>query len=271
MKALNVTTIEAFDDNYIWLIHANVSPESSYKNDIIIVDPGDKDPVLKAIRTHHYNPKAIFITHHHGDHCGGVQALVEHYDIPVYGPAKENIPELTHSCKQEDIIDFEEMKLSFKVMDVPGHTRGHIAFLSQIESRQACLFIGDTLFAGGCGKLFEGTFEQMQHSLSLLLDLDNDTLVYCAHEYTQDNLKFAIIVEPENQALIKRIEDTHKLRKNNQPSVPSLLQLEKQTNPFLRFNQPSLIRSAEKYAGHKLSNAVEVFKTVRLWKDALDA
>ena len=271
MSPLNISRIESFDDNYIWLIHDNSPSSKANKADIIIVDPGDDEPVLKAITKHHYNPVAIFITHHHGDHCGGVKSLVNHYNIPVYGPANENIPGLTKACSNNDTLHFDDMNLSFKVMDVPGHTTGHIAFLAQPSTLQQCLFIGDTLFAGGCGKLFGGTFEQMQHSLSLLLDLDDDTLIYCAHEYTQDNLKFAIITEPENKALQKRIDDTNKLRLNNQATVPSLLKLEKETNPFLRFNQPSIIHSAEKQAGKKLSDPVDVFKIIRLWKDQLDA
>jgi len=262
MKALKVTRINAFNDNYIWLIHSNLEANDKA---IIIVDPGDSQPVLEFLKKHNYKPHAILITHHHYDHCDGVDDILEHYDIPVYGPANEKIKAVTIKCQQDDIINFDDMDLSFQVMDVPGHTKGHIAYLGQQS-----LFIGDTLFAGGCGRLFEGTFEQMQHSLASLLELDEQTMIYCAHEYTQDNLKFAIIAEPENQLLLKRIDDTNKLRAKQKATVPSSLKLEKQTNPFLRFNEPSIIKAAEKYCGEELDNPVKTFKVTRLWKDALD-
>ncbi|MFK5984779.1 MAG: hydroxyacylglutathione hydrolase [Pseudomonadota bacterium] len=262
MKALNVSRIPAFEDNYIWLIHSNNQANEKH---IIIVDPGDETPVFEAIKEHHLIPQAIFITHHHADHCGGVKGLLEFYDIPVYGPTNEEINLLSMHCKQGDIITFDEMDLSFSVMDVPGHTKGHIAYFGQQS-----LFIGDTLFAGGCGRVFEGTFKQMQQSLDSLLGLDDQILVYCAHEYTQDNLKFAVIAEPENQALLQRIKETDILRSKNQPTVPSLLKLEKETNPFLRFNQPSIISAAEKYCGHLLTNPIDTFTIIRQWKDALD-
>ena len=262
MKALNVSRLKAFEDNYIWLIHSN---NPANEKSIIIVDPGDQDPVLDAIKNNHYQPHAIFITHHHGDHCGGVKEILQHYDIPVYGPTNEQIRSVSHHCKQDDKIIFDDMNLSFSVMDVPGHTRGHIAFLGH-----QCLFIGDTLFAGGCGKLFEGSFEQMQQSLASLLELDDQTLIYCAHEYTQDNLKFALIADPKNKALLQRIDITNKLRNKQQATVPSLLKLEKATNPFLRFNETSIIDNAEKYSGLTLTNPVDTFKVVRQWKDLLD-
>jgi hydroxyacylglutathione hydrolase len=262
MKALNVSRISAFNDNYIWLIH---SKNETNDKAVIIVDPGESIPVLEFIKKHQYQPQAIFVTHHHYDHCDGVEDILEKYNIPVYGPAKEKINSVTIKCKQDDIINIDAMDISFQVLDVPGHTKGHIAYLGHQS-----LFIGDTLFAGGCGRLFEGTFEQMQHSLASLLELDEETLIYCAHEYTQDNLKFAIIAEPDNQQLLKRINDSNKLRAKQYATVPSLLKLEKETNPFLRFNQPSIIEAAEKYSAQKLYNPVDIFKVVRLWKDALD-
>ncbi|MCU7835633.1 MAG: hydroxyacylglutathione hydrolase [gamma proteobacterium symbiont of Taylorina sp.] len=266
MSKVKVTYIPAFDDNYIWFIHG--LSEKHAQNQIIIVDPGDEIPVIETIEALNYTPQAIFITHHHGDHTAGVSALVKKYQLPVYGPANENIPQISNKLSQQQetpAIYFPLMGLTFNILDVPGHTKGHIAYFGH-----QLLFIGDTLFAGGCGRIFEGTAEQMHHSLSKLLQMDDSTLVYCAHEYTRDNLNFAQRVEPENLYLKQRIEDTQILRQNNQPTVPSSLQLEKQTNPFLRFEMDSVKLAAEAFAGHPLNTPAEVFKTIRYWKDTLD-
>ena len=267
MNTINISYVPAFDDNYIWFIHG--LPEKHAQKQIIIVDPGDETPVIEAIEHFNYVPQAIFITHHHADHTDGVSALVEKYKIPVYGPANEahgHISSLiSHPLTEAQQINIASMGLSFKVLDVPGHTKGHIAY-----SGHQVLFIGDTLFAGGCGRIFEGTAEQMHHSLSKLLELDDATMIYCAHEYTQDNLTFAQRVEPHNEHLKQRIAHTNSIRSNKQPTVPSSLKLEKQTNPFLRFDQPSVITAAQNFSGHSLNTAAEVFKTVRYWKDTLD-
>ena len=263
MSKVKITCIPAFDDNYIWFIHG--LPEYHAQNQIIIVDPGEAAPVIAAIESSTYKPKAIFITHHHADHTAGVSALVKKYQLPVYGPSIENIPSITHYLTETDCISFPSMGLAFNVLDVPGHTKGHIAY----QGHQL-LFIGDTLFAGGCGRLFEGTAEQMHHSLSKLLELDDNTMIYCAHEYTLDNLKFAQIVEPDNSLLQERIGLTQSLRQNNQATIPSSLKLEKQTNPFLRFNLESVKLAAENFAQTTLNTPAEVFKTVRYWKDTLD-
>ncbi|MCU7939586.1 MAG: hydroxyacylglutathione hydrolase [gamma proteobacterium symbiont of Bathyaustriella thionipta] len=257
---LKISHVAAFDDNYIWFIHG--LPEKSAEKQIIIVDPGDAEPVINSIRHHNYLPQAIFITHHHHDHTGGIKELVDAYQIPVYGPANERIPHITYPLMEKQTISLTSMGLLFDVLDVPGHTIGHIAYLGHQS-----LFIGDTLFAGGCGRIFEGTAEQMHESLSKLLNLENDTMVYCAHEYTQDNLKFAQRVEPDNKQLIQRIEQTTQLRLSNQPTVPSTLELEKQTNPFLRFNIDSVKTAAENFAQKSLKTPAEVFRTVRYWKD----
>ncbi|WP_198265535.1 hydroxyacylglutathione hydrolase [sulfur-oxidizing endosymbiont of Gigantopelta aegis] len=258
-----VSRIPAFDDNYIWFIHglANLHAEQQ----IIIVDPGEAAPVIEAIKANDYQPQAIFITHHHADHTGGISELLKTYNIPVYGPQNETIESINFTLNEELSINMPDMGLSFDVLDVPGHTRGHIAYVGH-----HLLFIGDTLFAGGCGRIFEGTSEQMHHSLAKLLKLSDETMVYCAHEYTTDNLVFAQRVEPDNQQLQQRIEDTQILRNNNQSTVPSNLALEKQTNPFLRFDMASVRSAAENFAGHPLTTPAEVFKTVRYWKDTLD-
>ena len=268
-RSLKVSRIPAFEDNYIWFIHG--LPEKQAEKQIIIVDPGEAWPVLQSIEQNQYQPQAIFITHHHGDHTGGIREILSHFNIPVYGPVHESIPAISHKLDETQTVSLNSMGLSFKVLDVPGHTLGHIAYLYHAENKEdGSLFIGDTLFAGGCGRIFEGTAEQMHHSLDKLLQLDDNTWVYCAHEYTQDNLVFAQRVEPENTELLQRIKDTRELLSAGQATVPSLLKLEKQTNPFLRFNCQSVIKAAEQFAGKQLSTPAEVFATVRYWKDTLD-
>jgi len=258
-----ISTIDAFDDNYIWLIHG--LPDKSAQKQIIIVDPGDAYPVIEAIIQNNYLPQAIFISHHHYDHTGGIEKLLSAYPIPVYGPANERIAQLTHPLTEGETISFPEMGLSFRIIDVPGHTKGHIAYTGH-----SCLFIGDTLFAGGCGRIFEGTAEQMHHSLSKLLELSDATKVYCAHEYTQDNLNFALRVEPDNKRLQQRVKETEQLRLQHNATVPSTLKLEKQTNPFLRFDKDSVKIAAENFAKKTLDTPAEVFKVTRYWKDTLD-
>ncbi len=258
-----ISRIPAFDDNYIWFIHGVA--EKQAEKQIIIVDPGDAEPVIDAIESNQYLPQAIFITHHHGDHTGGINLLLNKYDIPVYGPKNEQIPQLTHALSDKQTISIDSMGLSYEILDVPGHTIGHIAYLGQQN-----LFIGDTLFAGGCGRIFEGTAKQMHNSLSKLLNLDDKTLIFCAHEYTQDNLNFAKIVEPKNKKLAQRILDTIKKRSNNEATAPSTLKLELQTNPFLRFDQDSVKTAAESFAKQSLKTPADVFKVVRHWKDTLD-
>lgn len=259
----SISRIPAFDDNYIWFIHGLAEKQAQKK--IIIVDPGDANPVIQAIEKNKLVPRAIFITHHHSDHTGGVKRLAEKYQLSVYGPENEQIPYITHPISEKQVISFESMGLSFEVLDVPGHTSGHIAYLGH-----QALFIGDTLFAGGCGRLFEGTAKQMHHSLSKLLKLNDTTMVFCAHEYTQENLVFAHRVEPDNNKLNRRIEQTAQIRSSNQATVPSSLLLEKETNPFLRFDVSSVRNAAESFSKQTLNTPAEVFKMLRYWKDTLD-
>lgn len=256
---LNIETIPAFDDNYIWLILDKARRYAA------IVDPGDEEPVIDYLQQHQIQPVAILITHHHGDHTGGIDALVKKYQIPVYGPASERIPSMTHPLKNADRLELTELAAEFEVIDAPGHTRGHILYYGH-----GMLFCGDTLFAGGCGRVFEGTMEQMYRAMEKIASLPDQTLVYCAHEYTEANLRFARVAEPDNSVLLQRIDDTHSLRQQGKATVPSLLALEKQTNPFLRCRVDSLIQAAESYAAKRLSGPAEVFATVRNWKDRLD-
>jgi len=256
---LNVVAIPAFEDNYIWLIL------DENRQFAAIVDPGDADPVLDYLSANGVTPIAILITHHHGDHTGGIRELIAAHPMPVYGPARERIPAMTHPLSEGDEVNLASMGLRLRVIDAPGHTSGHILYYGH-----GFLFCGDTLFAGGCGRLFEGTPGQMYDSLSKITALPDDTLVYCAHEYTADNLKFAKVAEPGNAELMQRIEDTRALRARGQATVPSRLGLEKQTNPFLRSEVTEIIRGAESFAGKTLASPAQVFATVRHWKDTLD-
>lgn len=263
---LTAQAVSAFDDNYIWLIR---HPD---KSQVAIVDPGDAGPVIDTLRTEGLEPVAILITHHHYDHVGGIADLLAQYPVPVYGPANEKIPHISHPLTEGDAVTLDALNAQFQVIDVPGHTSGHIAYYAKPTQNKetGMLFVGDTLFAGGCGRLFEGTPEQMHHSLSRIGALPDDTQVYCAHEYTEDNLVFARVAEPDNLALQKRQSSVQQARKQGLATVPSILGIEKATNPFLRSEQPDIIRAAEAFAGHALPTGAEVFATVRHWKDTLD-
>ncbi len=255
---LNVTPIRAFQDNYIWVIR------SSDGQRVTIVDPGDARPVLYALREEGITPVAILITHHHMDHVGGVRQLLEHYPkLPVYGPAHERITGITKRLVEGDTVTIPEIDAQFRVQDVPGHTSGHIAYYGE-----GALFCGDTLFTAGCGRLFEGSPVQMHASLSKIAALPGDTLVYCAHEYTLDNIAFAKWVEPNNTDLLQREQDARALRARDLPTVPSRLDVERSTNPFLRFNEPEVIAAAENFAGRRLAPGAETFGVVRYWKDS---
>jgi hydroxyacylglutathione hydrolase len=255
---LQVRRVDAFEDNYIWLAGTKDSPR------VAVVDPGDADPVFAALEANSLEPEAILITHHHPDHTGGIPELVDRYRIPVYGPAHERIGGITHPMEEGREIVLST-GLTFRVLDTPGHTRGHICYVGE-----GALFCGDTLFAAGCGRLFEGTAEQMHASLEKLAALPDDTLVYCAHEYTLANLAFARVAEPDNRDILERQNEARQIRERGDATVPSTMRLEKRTNPFLRSTNPELRAAAERFAGRSLEKPSEVFATVRHWKDTLD-
>jgi len=252
----SVLHVCAFEDNYIWLIRGR-SPDR-----VAIVDPGDAEPVLAALEKKHFQPVVILCTHHHGDHVGGIEDILRNYSVPVYGPARERIPAITHRLKEGDRVSLPELSLEFDVLDVPGHTAGHIAYYGA-----AMLFCGDTMFSAGCGRLFEGTPEQMYASLSKLAALPEETRIYCAHEYTEANLRFAAAVEPDNPDIQAHREWTRIVRARNQPTLPSTIGLEKRINPFLRADSPSARQAAETRCGQALDSGTEVFATLRRWKD----
>lgn len=252
-----VLHVRAFEDNYIWLIRGRSDSR------VALVDPGDAEPVLRALPALGLTPCAILCTHHHGDHTGGIEALVKHFSgLPVYGPGNENIHEISQPVCDDDRVSLLELGVEFQVLAVPGHTRGHVAYYGH-----GWLFCGDTLFSAGCGRLFEGTAAQMHRSLSRLAALPGETLVYCAHEYTLANLRFAATVEPGNAAIDHYRSECASLLQSGEPTIPTTIARELAINPFLRSDQPAVQAAATQHAGIRLENAVDVFAAVRKWKD----
>lgn len=246
----------AFEDNYIWLIRGNS------RDKVAIVDPGDEIPVLQLLQQQQLRPIAILCTHHHWDHSGGIAGLRAQYDIPVYGPAKESVKGLTQALVEGDRVSLPELGLEFEVLEIPGHTRGHIAFYGH-----NMLFCGDTLFSAGCGRLFEGTPEQMHASLNKLSHLPATTQVFCGHEYTLSNLQFAQAVEPDNGAIQEYFQLAREQRAQDLPTLPSSIDLEQRVNPFLRVMQDQVRRSATDHAHERLDTDIQVFAALRRWKD----
>ncbi|MBI2312132.1 MAG: hydroxyacylglutathione hydrolase [Betaproteobacteria bacterium] len=251
---VEIVPVPAFEDNYIWVIRRGARAA--------VVDPGDGAPVLEYFRREGIRPVAILNTHHHGDHVGGNDEILAEYPVPVYGPAAERIATVTHPLRENDVVSLPDLELDFRVLEVPGHTAGHIAYYGA-----NLLFCGDTLFAGGCGRLFEGTAEQMHRSLAKLAALPGDTGVYCAHEYTLANLRFAKAVEPANGDLLARDAAEQEKRRHGVPTVPSTIEVERATNPFLRCHVPAVVQAAETHAGKALAGPVAVFATLRTWKN----
>lgn len=243
-------------NNYIWLL------KNSTTKHIAIVDPGEAGPLLEKIEAEKLIPVAILITHHHWDHVNGIEDITAKFSIPVYTPKTESVNGSTNPVGEGDVVEISELDLQLKILDVPGHTSGAIAYYTD-----EMVFSGDTLFAAGCGRMFEGTAPQMHNSLSKFKTLSDDTLIYCGHEYTVANLQFASAVEPDNQEIQQRLVEAQLLRENNQPTVPTTLKLEKETNPFLRCEINSVIDAASRQSDKKLSVPHEVFAAVRQWKD----
>ncbi|OWW22771.1 hydroxyacylglutathione hydrolase, partial [Noviherbaspirillum denitrificans] len=229
------------------------------------VDPGDAAPILAALAEHGLALAAILLTHHHADHVGGVPALLERYRVPVFGPRSDGIAQVSQALGEGDIARVPGLSLDLRIIDVPGHTRGHIAYYS---AENNWLFCGDTLFAGGCGRLFEGTPEQMANSLDKLATLPEQTQVFCAHEYTLANLRFANEVEPDNMQLTTRIRSEQSKRDQGIPTVPSTIGLEKATNPFLRFREPHIADRLMSRGIISTREPIAVFTALREWKNS---
>jgi hydroxyacylglutathione hydrolase len=250
---LKISAISAFSDNYIWAIIA--------EDQCFVVDPGDAKPVFTFLEEHQLTLAGILITHWHGDHTGGIDELVKHFQVDVFGPASNNIPQITHTLADGNSL--EVLGRSFDVFTVPGHTLDHIAYYNKEES---LLFCGDTLFAAGCGRIFEGTPDMLHQSLKKLAALPKETAVYCTHEYTLANLAFACAVEPSNAQLALRLDECTALRKENKNTLPSSIALELSTNPFLRVTEPEVIEQALNQ-GASSDKPVDVFACLREWKN----
>jgi hydroxyacylglutathione hydrolase len=254
---LAVRPVRAFSDNYIWLIE---SP--SAQDRVIAVDPGDAQPVIAALQHQGLSLAAILLTHHHADHIGGVPELLRHWAVPVVGPDDTRIAHRTLTVHDGERCELPDLGLSFEILQVPGHTLSHIAFWGH-----GALFCGDTLFSAGCGRMFEGTPTQMNASLNRLRNLPPDTLMFCGHEYTAANLRFAVTVDPANRAALEYQAGVDRLRAAGNPSLPSSMATEIQVNPFLRCEDPAVVRAAERHVGKALKEPALVFGALRAWKD----
>ena len=252
---LEIVPLPAFQDNYIWTLRSGKFAA--------VVDPGESRPVSDYLEREGLTLAAILATHHHPDHVGGIAELVAKRKVPVFGPKGEPIPALTHPVGQDDRVEIPELAAaSFTVLDIPGHTRAHVAYYGL-----GSLFCGDTLFACGCGRVFEGTAAQMLASLSKLAALPDETRVYCGHEYTLANIRFARAVDPDNAVLAAREARAKRLRDAGRPTLPSTLGEERATNPFLRCAEPVVVESANKYLGSRIGDPVGVFAAIREWKN----
>ncbi len=253
---VEIWPIPVLGDNYVWILQSPTSP------DVVVVDPGSGPPVAAELAGRGLTVAAVLLTHHHSDHVGGVASLVEDRRAPVHGPAGEAIAGVDRPVNGGDRLEFSAVGVALEVLDVPGHTAGHIAFAGD-----GFVLCGDTLFAGGCGRVFEGTPAQMVGSLARLAALPSGTRIYCAHEYTEANLRFAAMVEPGNAALAARRDRVRELRGRGLATVPSTMADELGTNPFLRCAEPDVIAAAERHAGRAMADPVDVFATIRAWKD----
>lgn len=251
-----IRPVRVLDDNYAWILGPR---RGSFA---VVVDPGQAAPVAAALARRGQRPAAILLTHHHSDHVSGVLELVAENAVPVYGPRRDAIPTVDRPVGDGDRIEVREAELALDVIHVPGHTAGHVAYFGR-----GFVFTGDTLFGGGCGRLFEGSARELYGSVRRLAALPPSTEVYCGHEYTVANLRFAAEIEPGNLALATRLADATRRATRCEPTLPSTIADELATNPFLRCTEPGVVAAAERYAGRPLQDEIEVFAALRRWKD----
>ena len=266
---LTITPVPALSDNYIWILQRNDLPQ------VAIVDPGQSTPVIKYIQANKLQPVAILITHQHYDHTGGVAELLDAYpDIEIIGPDRDPsdiklsidlpIADLfTQKVCDGQVVEIPQLDIRFRVKAIPGHTLDHLAFYGE-----SVVFCGDTLFGAGCGRIFSGTAQQFAASISFLMSLPESTIMYCAHEYTVDNLGFAKWVEPDSASIKQRDELEMARQEKGLPTVPSSVGLELKTNPFVRLQQPEVRQAAINFAGKVLTENGEIFAALREWKDS---
>ncbi|WP_426417478.1 hydroxyacylglutathione hydrolase [Aestuariirhabdus sp. LZHN29] len=255
---LSLTAVPAFNDNYIWVLSKDGCGW--------VVDPGDAAPVLNYLENNNLTLEGVLVTHHHPDHTGGIARLLSQYpELEVVGPNNPRIGSVSRKVSEGDTLEL--LGCAFKVIATPGHTLDHLCYFSIPNGDTPLLFCGDTLFAGGCGRLFEGTAAQMHHSLQKLAQLPVDTRVCAAHEYTLANLAFAIAVEPDNSELQQRLQRCQQQRQNNLPTLPSSLQEELDSNPFLRIGEPTIVDAACAQEQHPVSGEETIFAAIRSWKD----
>ena len=255
---MDIIPVPAFRDNYIWLAHDG--------RHALVVDPGDAAPVLDTLGRLGLQLGAILLTHHHADHVGGVARLLAHSRVPVFGPAGEAIDDVSHPVFEGDEIQVPAPGIGFRVLDVPGHTAGHVAYVA-MDIEPGLVFCGDTLFSAGCGRLFEGSPTQLASSLGKLAALPPDTRVYCTHEYTLSNLAFARVAEPDNAERDAWAAHCETLRARGEPTLPSTIARERTINPFLRCEQPGVIEAVAAQAGSRPQDALECLAALRAWKD----
>lgn len=256
----DIIQVPALQDNYFWILH------QPGQTDAYVIDPGDATPILEALEHHQLTLQAILITHRHWDHTDGIDELLQHNQVPVYGPDSSHIPQITHPLYDGDILELAP-EWRATVWEIPGHTLDHIAYLFHPSDDAPRLFSGDTLFAAGCGRLFDGSAEQLHNALQRIAQLPADTGIYCAHEYTLANLAFAKAVEPNNTAISERLQRETKKREQGLATVPTSLGQELDTNPFLRTHIDSVRNAAEVHAHGSLATAADVFRVLRQWKD----
>ncbi len=257
---LQIHTLPAFEDNYFWLIQPDAQSPCSY-----IIDPGSAPVVHDYLKQHHLQLKGVLLTHHHHDHIDGAAELSDKYQIPIYGPRSARMPQVTHHLGEGDKLPLGN--LTAKILETPGHTLDHIAYLIETTEQPPHLFSGDTLFGAGCGRLFDGTAPLLYAALQRIAALPEDTFIYGGHEYTLANIRFALSIEPDNNELqARQVLETEK-RKQGIATLPTQLGREKRTNPFLRCHLKSIRSSVAQISGKTFANDAEVFASLRLIKD----